>query len=174
MTDADQRAAIIRDLDKAARDAGSHVAFLRRKWRELMESDDPDMPARDAVAAENGIEEAMSGMSEARRVLAKRARLLDGPPPSLMLRATGDPGHLDIIARTPDADLPVGYAVRSGSGDRESWRLCLTEIGSSRSTRIRGSIGIPYPAVPEELLEALNRSMDDHGPWWARQGRNDG
>jgi len=167
--DAD-REKLIRDLDKYARDAASYAAHLSLLWRRLMESDDDDMPARDAVAAENGIHEAVRGLTEARRVLAKRARLLDGPPPSLMLRATDDPGHLDIIARTPDADLPVGYAIRSGSGDRESWQLRLTEIGSSRSTRSRGSIGLLHPATPEELLEALSRHMEEHGPWWGGKG----
>jgi hypothetical protein len=162
---ADQRAELIRDLDKAARDAASHVAFLRRKYRELMESDDPDMPPRDAIAAENGIEEAMRGISEAKRVLAKRARKLDGPPPSLMLRASDEPGHLDIIARAPGADLVVGDAIRTGTGTGESWHLRLTD-----ADRGRGSIGLHHEATPEELLEALNRHMDEFGPWWAGEG----
>ena len=166
----DQRAELIRDLDKAARDAASHVAFLSRKYRELAESDDPDMSARDAVAAENGIGEAVRGISEAKRVLAKRARRLDGPPPSLMLRATVEPGHLDIIARAPDKDLVVGDAIRTGTGKDESWHLRLTDAGRDRS---RGSIGLHHETTPEELLEALNRYMDEHGPWWTRKGHAD-
>jgi hypothetical protein len=165
----DQRAKLIRDLDKAARDAASHVAFLSLKWRKLMESDDPDMSARDAVAAENGIDEALRGMSEAKHVLAKRARRLDGPPPSLMLRATDEPGHLDIIARAPGKDLVVGDANRLGTGSGESWHLRLTD-----ADRSRGSVGLHYEATPEELLEALNRHMDKFGPWWTGEWRTDG
>lgn len=163
--DATERAQLIRDLDKAARDASSHVAFLSWKYRELMKSDDPDMPPRDAVTADNGISQALSGLADARQVLAKRARLLDGPPPSLMLGATEEPGQLDIIARTAEADLTVGRAIRSGHGDDESWSLRLTDAGGGTA---RGSIGLHHPASPEEVLEALGRFMDEHGPWWAR------
>jgi hypothetical protein len=164
-----QRAQLIRDLDKAACDAASQVAFLSRKYRELMEADDPDMPPRDAVAAENGIEEAMRGASEAKRVLGKLARRLDGPPPSLMLRAADEPGHLDIIAREPAGDLIVGYAIRTGTGEDENWRMRLTD-----RNRARDSIGLCYQATPEDLLEALNRHLDEDGPWWARGERTDG
>jgi hypothetical protein len=163
-------AQLIRDLDKAACDAASQVALLSWKYRELMESDDPDMSPRDAVAAENGIDEAMKGINEAKRVLAKRARRLDGPPPSLMLRATVEPGHLDIIARAPDADLVVGDAIRTGTGSGESWHLRLTDADRDRN---RGSIGLHHEATPEELLDALNRHMDEFGPWWARKERTD-
>jgi hypothetical protein len=161
---ADDITALIRDLDKAARDASSHTAFLSMKFRQLMESDDPDMPPRDAVDAENGIREAVSGLATARRILGKRARLLSGPPPRLMLGATGEAGQLDIIARTTEADLIVGRAIRSGSGEDESWSLRLTDAGDGTA---RGSIGLHHPASLEEVLEALGRFMDDHGPWWA-------
>jgi hypothetical protein len=169
LIDPGRRAQLIRDLDKAARDAASHVAFLSLAYRELMEHDDPDMSARDAVALDNGIEEAMRGISEAGRVLAKRARRLDGPPPSLMLRATDEPGHLDIIARAPGKDLVVGDAFRTGTGSGESWHLRLTDAGRSR-----GSIGLHWEATPEELLEALNRRVDECGHWWAGEERADG
>lgn len=159
------RAKLIRDLDKAARDAASHVAFLSRKYRDLMESDDPDMPPRDAVTAENGISQAMSGLQDARQVLAKRARLLDGPPPRLILGATEESGQLDIIARTSEADLIVGRAIRSGNGEDETWSLRLTDAGGGTT---RGSVGLHYPASLEVVLEALERFMNEHGPWWAR------
>jgi hypothetical protein len=165
--DADQRAAIIRDLDKYARDAASNVAFMSRKFRDLMESDDPGMTAADVVTADSALMDAMRALPELRRIFAKWARLLDGPPPSLMLGATQEPGHLDIIARAPGADLVVGRAIRSGTGDGESWRLRLTDADRDR---IRVSIGLCYQATPEDLLEALNRHMDEHGPWWAGDG----
>jgi len=162
--DASERAKLVRELDKAARDAVSHAAFLSRKFRDLMESDDPDMPPRDAVTAENGISQAMSGLMDARQMLAKRARRLDGPPPKLLLGAADEPGHLNIIARTAAADLVVGRAIRSGAGESESWRLRLTDTGGA----VRSSISLHHPASYEEVLEALGRSMDEHGPWWAR------
>jgi hypothetical protein len=164
--DAGERAKLIRDLDKAARDAASHAAFLSRKYREFMESDDPDMPPRDAVTAENGISQAMSGLADARQVLAKRARLLEGPPPPLLLHATEDPGQLDIIARAPEGDLLVGYAIRTAStmGDgKENWRARLTDIGGAR---IRASLGGHESSA--EVMEHVRRFIDDHGPWWAR------
>jgi hypothetical protein len=113
----------------------------------------------------------MKGINEAKRVLAKRARRLDGPPPSLMLRATVEPGHLDIIARAPDADLVVGDAIRTGTGSGESWHLRLTDADRDRS---RGSIGLHHEATPEELLDALNRHMDEFGPWWTGEEAGDG
>jgi hypothetical protein len=172
--DADQRAELIRDLDKAARDAASHVAALSRKYRDLTESCDPDISPRDAVAVEDWIRGAMDGLSGARRVFGRLARLLDGPlPPPLMLRATDEPGHLDIIARYPDADLLVGRAVRTGIGEDESWHLRLTDADRDRD-RPQGSIGLHHPATAEELLEALGRFVDDHGPWWTREEGSDG
>jgi hypothetical protein len=164
--DAGELAKLIRDLDKAARDASSHVAFLSRKYRDLMEADDVDMSPRDAVTAENGISQAMSGLADARQVLAKLARLLDGPPPPLMLRATDDPGQLGIIAQAPEGDLLVGYAIRTAStmGDgRENWRGRLTDIGG---VRIRASLGGHESSA--EVMEHVGRFMDEHGPWWAR------
>jgi len=163
MDDSD-RAKLVRDLAKAARDASSHVAFLSRRYRDLMESDDPGISPGDAVRAENAISAALSALVTARQVLAKRARLLDGPPPTLLLDATEERGQLNIIARTAEADLIVGRAVRLGEGDGESWRLRLTDAGSAA---IRASIGLHHPASPEDLLEALGRFMDEHGPWWA-------
>jgi hypothetical protein len=164
--DAD-REKLIRDLDKHARDAASHVAHLSLLWRRLMESDDPEMPPRDAVAADNALMDAMRALPELRRIFAKRARRLDGPPPTLILRATDDRGRLDIIAEAAGGDQVVGRAVRSEADGRASWHLTLTDPGSGRH---RSSIGLHYEVTHKELLEALNRHMDDHGPWWGGEG----
>lgn len=160
---ADQRAAIIRDLDKYARDAASYVAFMSRKFRDLMESDDPDMLAADVVAADSALMDALRALPELRRVFAKWARLLDGPPPQLLTRATDDPERLAIVARTPSGDLDVGDAVRTGTGDGASWRVRLTDTDGS----VRATIGGCYEADADCLLEAANRHMDERGPWWA-------
>jgi hypothetical protein len=158
------RAKLISDAAKLAQDAASQIERLNRKWRELLDPDDLDMCPADAIRAGQGIEDALRGIQDARQILAKRARLLDGPPPPLMLGATVEPGQLDIIARTSGADLLVGRAVRSGSGDDESWQLRLTDAGDGRR---RGSIGLCYPASYEDIQEALERFVDENGPWWA-------
>lgn len=164
--DADQRAAIIRDLHKYARDAASNVAFMSRKFRELMESDDPEMTAADVVTADSALMDAMRALPELRRIFAKWARLLDGPPPRLAIRATDEPERLGIIARTPTGDLDVGTAVRTGTGDDASWRIRLTDTDGS----VRVTIGGFYPADVDGLHEAVSRHMDEHGPWWAPIG----
>jgi hypothetical protein len=159
---ADQRAAIIRDLDKYARDAASYGAFMSRKFRDLMESEDPGMLAADAVAADGALMDAMRALPELRRIFAKRARLLDGPPPQLEMRATDDPARHLIVARTPAGDLDVGHAVR----DDASWRVRLTDTDGS----VRAGIGGYYQAGDEDLLEAATRHMDENGPWWSAPG----
>lgn len=159
--DADQRAAIIRDLDKHAGDAAGHAAFMSRKFRELMESGDDALSAADTLAADQAIEAAMRALPDARRIFAKYARLLDGAPPRLAIRSTGEPERLGIIARYPDGDLDVGDARRTGSGDHAGWRIRLTGDG-----RVRGSIGLCWDALVDEVLEAATRHMDERGPWW--------
>lgn len=163
---ADQRAAISRDLDKAARDATGIVGLLSCKFRELMESDDPEMPAADVVAADSALMDTMRALPELRRIFAKWARLLDGPPPQLAIRATDEPERLGIVARTPTGDLDVGDAMRTGTGDNAGWRIRLTDTDGS----VRATIGGYYPADINELLEVVNRHMDEHGPWWAPIG----
>lgn len=166
--DADQRPAIIRDLDKYARDAASSVVFMSRKFRDLMESDDPEMPATDVVAADNALMDAMRALPELRRVFAKWARLLDGPPPEPAIRATDDPGRYLIVADGPAGDRGVGEAVSTGTGRESIWRIRLTDTDG----RVRVSIGLHYEATPDEVLEAVNRHMDEHGPWWSADSGN--
>ena len=164
--DNSQRAQVIRDLSTAASDAARQVAYMQVKLSQLLtpDYDASGMSADEAVRVDNGLREAARGVSEAARVFGKLARLLDGPPPRLALRATDEPGRLEIIARAPDADLLVGHAARTGTGEAEQWRLRLTDIGGSP---VRVSIGLHHPAAYEEVLEAATRFMNEDGPWWA-------
>ena len=161
--DVDQRAAIIRDLDKHAKDAASMVAFMSMRFRQLMESDETTMPPRDAVEADNALMDAMRALPELRRIFAKRARLLGGPPPKLALRPTDTPGRYRVVAVTPDGDLKVGEAVVTGTGRETSWRIGRTDLDG----RAQGSIVGSYEIDADGLLEAVNRHLDEHGPWWS-------
>lgn len=165
---ADQRAAIIRDLDKYARDTASNVAFMSLKFRKLMESEDDGLSASDVVAADSALMDAMRALPELRRIFAKWARLLDGPAPRLVIRATDEPERLGIVARTPSGDLDVGDAVRTGTGDNAGWRVRLTDIDGSVRATIRGF----YEIDIDGLLEAVSRHMDEHGPWWTPIGQS--
>lgn len=128
------------------------------------------MPADDAVQADNAIQEALCALPELRRIFAKQARLLDGPPPRLAIRASDEPERLVIVARYPSGDLDVGDAKRTGGGDSPGWRIRLTGDGT-----VRTSIGLCWDAPVDELLDAVNRHMDEYGPWWAQEGaRADG
>ncbi len=159
----DQRAGLIRDLDQAARYTASHAAHMSRLFRSLMQSENDGLSAADAVDADNAIASVMRELPEVRRIFAKYARLLDGPPPPrLAIRANAEPDRLGIIAPYPSGDLDVGEAERTGDGERPGWRIRLTDHG-----QVRSSIGLCWDAAVDELLDAVNRHMDEHGPWWA-------
>lgn len=160
----DQRVTLIRALDQAARDTASNAAHMSRLFRELTESGDPDMSADDALRADQAIQEVLRALPELRRIFAKQVRLLDGPPPRLAIRATGEPERLGIVARYPSGDLDVGTAERTGSGDSGGWRIRLTDDGT-----VRASIGLCWGASVDEVLDGVNRHMDEHGPWWAAE-----
>lgn len=160
--DADQRAAIIRDLGKYAAAAADNAAFMSLKFRQLMEADEQAMSIDDTIAADNALLAVMRELPELRRIFAKQVRLLAGPLPRLAIRATDEPERLDIIARYPARDVVVGDAQRTGSGDSAGWRIRLTDPGSG----VRGSIGLHHDATLDEVQEAATHFMDDHGPWW--------
>lgn len=160
-----QRAQVIRDLSAAAAEAIRQVASMQANLSRLMtpDYDASGMTAAEAVRVDQALADAARALPDAARVFGKLARLLDGPPPRLALRTPDEPGRLEVIARTPAADLLVGYAARTGSGKDEQWQLRLTDTGGSP---VRVSIGLCWPATYEEVLEAAARHMDEDGPWW--------
>jgi hypothetical protein len=161
-----RRAQVIRDMSTAAGEAIRQVSRMQARLSELMtpDFDASGMTPDEAVRVDQALQDAARALPDVARVFGKLGRLLDGPPPRLALRATDEPGRLEIIARAPDADLLVGHAVRTGSGKDEQWRLTLTDIGGGRK---RVGIGLHHPATYEEVLEAATRFMDEDGPWWA-------
>lgn len=167
-----QRAQVIRDLSTAASEAVRQVACMQVKLSQLMtpDYDASGMTPAEAVRVDQALQDAARALPDAARVFGKLARLLDGPPPRLALRATDEPGRLEVIARAPGGDLLVGHAVCTGAGKDESWRLSLTDIGGSRR---RVGIGLHHPATYEEVLEAATRFMDEDGPWWVPEARGD-
>lgn len=160
---ADERPAIIRELDTTGRELASKAARMDVLFRALMVTDDPDMPPADVLAADQALQEVLRALPELRRVLAKRARHLDGPPPELLIRAGDEPEHLAIIARAPSGDLAVGNATRTGV---DSWRIRLTDPDTGA---IRSSISLTAARV-DDLQAAVSQHMDDHGPWWSAPG----
>jgi hypothetical protein len=159
------RAQVIRDLGTAAREAVRQVAYMQVKLSQLVtpDCDASGMTPGEAVRVDQGLQDAARVLPDVARIFGRLARLLDGPPPRLALRASDEPGRLEVIARAPDADLLVGHAVRTGTGQDESWKLRLTDIGGGR---VRVSIGLHHPAAYEEVLEAATRFMNEDGPWW--------
>jgi hypothetical protein len=165
--DADQRARLIRDLDSLAREITPKASRMERLFRDLADAEDVLMGTNDAMYAGNALPEMTRQLPELTRIFGKWARLLDGPAPRLAIRSTDEPERLGIIARYPSGDLDVGYAERDGGW----WRIRLTdpETGDRRA-----GIGTSGDSV-DDLLDAVNRHMDDHGPWWAREkGRDNG
>jgi hypothetical protein len=161
-----ERAQVIRDLSAAAGDAVRQVAYMQVKLAQLMtpDYDAAGMTPGDAIRVDRGLHDAARALPDVARVFAKLERLLDGPPPPLALRATDEPGRLEVIAKAPGADLLVGHATRKGAGKDESWQVRFTDIGGGR---LRASTGLHWPATHEEVLEAATRFMDENGPWWA-------
>lgn len=161
--DAEQRSRIVRDLDNAAREAARSAARMDRLFRQLMESDERAMSAGDVITVGNALQAVVREVPELRRVFAKQARLIAGPPPRLAIRSTGEPERLGIIARCPSGNLDVGDAARTGTGDDTGWRVRLTDLDGS----VRATIGLCYGGAVDDLLEAVTRHMDEYGPWWA-------
>lgn len=160
--DTDRRAKLIRELDQAAREAARQGGIMRDKFSQLVtpEYDESGMTSDEVLAVDQALISASRALGHAGQVAAKYARLLDGPKPALLLRASREPGRLDIIAREPGGDTVVGGAKPDG----DWWRIRLTALDGTR----RGSISIGHGPV-DDVQNAVNRYLDDHGPWWGKK-----
>ena len=131
-------------------------------------SDEAGFTIYEGFTCEGALSAAVSHLEYAERMLGGHARAVNGKPGRLAWRATDDPERLVIVALAADTSgiLEVGWAqlIRHDDATRQ-WRACLTEADGGRSL---GSVG-DYGSS-DGLIEALERCIDQDGPWWtARQ-----
>lgn len=162
--DADQRARIIRELVQAAREASRQTGIIHLKLPVLLHDEwvDSAMTPDETVRVEQGSMDASRGLDDLKHIFGKLARLLDGPPPPLLIRATDDPGRLDIIAREDSGDICVGHGLRQGNG---RWRVVLTEPDGTVRVTMPGASS--NGDTPDDLLWIATTHLNEHGPWWA-------